>query len=115
MITTFLNLPPFDQGLVFFGSIFIFFLCILLIKGYLRKMDDSYLAQLSELANHNRVEAAKAGHVALHELSFSWLRGVQIRVRTLPIQRNEGGGRSNDQSTLSKPKYSSMTDSVQVP
>nr|AAA70282.1 unknown protein [Zea mays] len=71
MITTFLNLPPFDQGLVFFGSIFIFFLCILLIKGYLRKMDDSYLAQLSELANHNRVEAAKAGHVALHELSFS--------------------------------------------
>jgi len=71
MITTFLNLPPFDKGLVFFGSIFVFIFCIRQIKGYLSKIDESYLTQLSEFANHNRVEAAKAGHVALHELSFS--------------------------------------------
>ena len=87
MITTFLNLPPFDKGLVFFGSIFVFIFCIRQIKGYLSKIDESYLTQLSEFANHNRVEAAKVGHVALHELSFSWLRGVKMRVKTFPIQR----------------------------
>jgi hypothetical protein len=74
MITTFLNLSPFDKSLVFFGSILLLFVFIFLIRqirGYLSKIDNCYLAKLEEFANHNRVEAAKAGHVALHELSFS--------------------------------------------
>lgn len=87
--SAFFNLPPLEKGLVFLGSIFFLFTFLFLIKqikGYLRQIDGCYLAQLSEFANHNRIQAQKAGHVALHELSFSWLKGVKMRVKTLPIQ-----------------------------
>lgn len=88
MIATFRNLPLFDKSLVIGGALVLILFLVLQIKRYLSKIDASYLDQLSGFSKHNRREAKKAGHVALHELSFSWLKGVKMRVRALPVQPN---------------------------
>ncbi len=91
LVTAFCNLPKLEKGLVFLGSILFLLTVLLLIKqirSYLSQVDECYLTQLSEFAHQNRIQAKKAGYVALHELSFSWLSGVKMSVKTLPIQQS---------------------------
>ena len=90
MIAAFLNLPSFEKSVVFSVSILVVIFFSWQIKSYLNKVDSECFTLLSSVANKNRVEAAKAGHVALHELSFSWLKGVKMTLKTLPKQQSTG-------------------------
>lgn len=92
-ITTLCNLPLLEKALLLGGSFFFILTMIWLIRSYLSRLDRSYISVLSELASHNRIQAAKAGHVALHELSFSWFRGVRMIVKTLKKSRSSTGTR----------------------
>jgi hypothetical protein len=90
MINTFFNPPSFEKGVVFSFSILVVIFLSWQIKSYLNKVDSEYFTLLSAVANQNRLEADKAGHVALHELSFSWLKGVKMTLKTLPKQQSTG-------------------------
>jgi len=56
---------------------------VFLVKAYLTRLDARYIDLLRELAQRNRDEANKANAVALHEISFSWTKGVSLSVKTI--------------------------------
>jgi hypothetical protein len=89
LITLVCNLSLIDKGILLLVS-FIFLLSVIFqVKSYLRKIDAAYVSALSDFAELNRIQAQKAGYVALHDLSFSWLRGVRMTV--IPVRKRRKG------------------------
>ena len=79
-ITLLCNLPLLDKGIFLIVSFVVLFACILQVKSYLRKVDSAYVSTLYDFSKRNQSHAKKAGYVALHDLSFSWFRGVRMTV-----------------------------------
>lgn len=61
-------------------------LLILLCLGSALILQKEYQTFLETLERENREAAQKAGCIAFHELCYSWLSGVELRVHTLPVQ-----------------------------